>query len=165
MQLGESFVGAGPEAAHVNTILGDRLGPVGTAWATALATPREGHAGFVVVAKPNVPVLPFTLFVNKATIASPQHGKITWGAAQLGIAAGVLDALEAGSIDHSQVHGLAIIAAVWVDPDAKDEDLVFENNRRSMSEAIQRGATHEARVEDLLALGGDLGNAYYLPKA
>ncbi|MCX6512327.1 MAG: formaldehyde-activating enzyme [Actinobacteria bacterium] len=167
MELGESFVGAGPEAAHVNTILGDRLGPVGTAWATALATPREGHAGLVVVAKPNLPVLPFTLFVNKATIASPLHGKLTWGAAQLGIAAGVLDALGAGSIDQSQVHELAIIAAVWVDPDAKDEDLVFENNRRSMSEALQSGATRVPRVEDLLGYvaRAGFGNAYYVPKS
>ena len=31
IDVGESFVGSGAEAAHVNTVLGDREGPVGTA--------------------------------------------------------------------------------------------------------------------------------------
>ena len=37
--IGESFVGEGAEAAHINTVLGARRAPVGTAWATALADP------------------------------------------------------------------------------------------------------------------------------
>jgi 5,6,7,8-tetrahydromethanopterin hydro-lyase len=44
MLIGESFVGDGAEAAHVNTVLGRRDGPVGVARATALATPRPGNA-------------------------------------------------------------------------------------------------------------------------
>ncbi len=73
MQLGEAFIGEGANAAHVNTVLGPRDGPVGTAWATALATPSAGHAPFVVVLQPGVPVKPFTLFVNKARIESDGH--------------------------------------------------------------------------------------------
>ena len=42
MWIGESFVGDGPNAAHVNTVLGGRDGPVGAAWATGLATPSAG---------------------------------------------------------------------------------------------------------------------------
>ena len=84
MQLGESFVGDGQNAAHLNTVVGEREGPVGTAWATALATPREGHSAFVVVAQPNVPVKPFTLFVNKATISSERHGTRPGEPARLG---------------------------------------------------------------------------------
>jgi len=37
MAIGESFIGEGAEAAHLNTVLGRKDGPVGTAWATALA--------------------------------------------------------------------------------------------------------------------------------
>jgi 5,6,7,8-tetrahydromethanopterin hydro-lyase len=37
MLIGESLVGEGTEAAHVNTVPGRRDGPVGVAWATALA--------------------------------------------------------------------------------------------------------------------------------
>jgi 5,6,7,8-tetrahydromethanopterin hydro-lyase len=35
MLTGESFVGESAEAAHVNTVLGRRVGLVGVAWATA----------------------------------------------------------------------------------------------------------------------------------
>src|SRR5271157_6452284 len=65
-QVGEAFVGAGHDAAHLNTALGRRGGALETAWTTSLATPRAGHVPFVVVIQPNVAVQPPTLFVNKA---------------------------------------------------------------------------------------------------
>ena len=82
--IGESYVGEGAEAAHIDGVLGDRDGPVGAAWATALATPRAGHVAFVTVIQPNLPVKPLTLFVNKAPMADEQHGDLTWGAAEAG---------------------------------------------------------------------------------
>ena len=79
MQVGEGFAGSGPDAAHVNTVLGPKDGPVGTAWATALATPRTGHVPFVVVLRPNLAVKPMTLFVNKAAVspADDRHARLT----------------------------------------------------------------------------------------
>jgi len=112
VQIGEAFVGDGADAAHVNTILGERSGPVGTAWATALATPTAGHAPFVAVLQPGLPVQPFTLFVNKAAIAGDAHGTLTWGAAQAGVAAGVADAVAAGVIPAARLGELVVIAAV-----------------------------------------------------
>jgi 5,6,7,8-tetrahydromethanopterin hydro-lyase len=134
-QFGEGFAGDGANAAHVNTMVGERTGPVGTAWATALATPSEGHVPFVVVARPNLPVVPFTLFVNKATIASTRHAALTWGAAQAGVAAGVLEVKLADAAGE-----LCIVAAVWVDPEADDEEAVFEHNRDATVAAITMGA-------------------------
>lgn len=133
-ELGEGFAGSGDDAAHVNTVLGRRDGPVGTAWATALATPSAGHVPFVVVAEPNLPVVPFTLFVNKAAIAGDRHGTLTWGAAQAGVAAGVIDS----SIEDKGAE-LCIIAAVWVAPDAVDEEAVYVNNRRATALALEMG--------------------------
>ena len=93
MQIGEGFAGDGANAAHINTVLGSKDGPVGVAWTTALATPRAGHTPFVVVVRPNVPVKPLTLFVNKATVdaANDRHGTLTWGAAQAGVGGGLPD--------------------------------------------------------------------------
>lgn len=139
MELGESFVGAGAEAAHINTVLGPRDGPVGQAWATALATPRQGHAAFVVVLQPGLPVQPFTLFVNKASIAGGEHARMTWGPAQAGVAAGVADAVHAGAITADEATGLALITAVWVDPAAADAEVVFANNRQAVAEALAAG--------------------------
>ena len=60
VQIGESFVGEGVNAAHINTVLGHRDGPAGVAWATALATPSAGHVPFMAVLRPSLPVKPLT---------------------------------------------------------------------------------------------------------
>ena len=140
MWIGEAFVGEGAEAAHVNTVLGSRDGPVGTAWVTALATPSAGHAPFVALLRPGVPVQPMTLFVNKAAIAGEGHGRLTWGAAQAGVAGGVADAV-AGSGDRRRRGRptLVLIVAVWVDPEAADEEAVYVNNRAATLGALTAG--------------------------
>ena len=153
MQVGEAFVGKPPNAAHVNTILGDTNGPVGTAWATALATPRQGHAAFVVALQPGVAVKPATLFVNKAALAGERHETLTWGAAQAGVARGVTEAVRTGTVPSGDVDDLVLIAAVWVDPEADDEDAVYDHNAEATRLALEAGARGLPRLEDVLAAG------------
>jgi 5,6,7,8-tetrahydromethanopterin hydro-lyase len=162
-QIGESFVGDGVDAAHVNTVLGRYGGAVETAWATALATPRPGNAAFVAVLRPNLPVQPLTLFVNKATIAGDRHGELTWGAAQAGVAAGVADAVADGVVPEAEAAELLLIAAVWVNPDASDADAVFANNRRAVAEALANGAARRPSVADVLAHRDAPFNPYFRP--
>jgi 5,6,7,8-tetrahydromethanopterin hydro-lyase len=153
MQIGEGFAGDGPNAAHVNTVLGPKDGPVGTAWTTALATPRLGHAPFVVVAKPNVPVKPPTLFVNKAAIDSDAHARLTWGAAQAGVAAGVIAALRKGAVAESDADTFVLVAAVWVNPTADDEEAVYANNETATLAALAAGHDRTPSVAEILAVG------------
>ena len=54
--------------------------------------------------------------MNKATATDDRHQTITWGAAQLGIAQGVLDAVADGLIEATG--DLLVLVAVWVDPGA-----------------------------------------------
>lgn len=143
MLIGEGFSGDGVNAAHVNVVLGDRNGPVGTAWATALATPRPGHVPFVAVARPGVPVQPFTLFVNKATIESDAHGGLTWGAAQAGVSAGVGDS-HRNLVGHESS---VLIAAVWVNPLADDEEAVFSNNRTATAAALAMATSGDPGID------------------
>jgi 5,6,7,8-tetrahydromethanopterin hydro-lyase len=157
--IGEGFAGSGPNAAHINTVLGARDGPVGTAWATALATPRAGHASFVVVARPNMPVKPPTLFVNKAEIREEAHGFLHWGAAQAAVAEGVLDSVANGTI--LQPDELALIAAVWVDWAAADEEEVFANNLEATRSALASAAEGRPRLEELLAIRGEPQNPFF----
>jgi 5,6,7,8-tetrahydromethanopterin hydro-lyase len=159
--IGEGFAGQGPNAAHINTVLGLRDGPVGTAWATALATPRAGHASFVVVARPNMPVKPPTLFVNKAEIRGDQHGLLHWGAAQAAIARGVLESVGKGTIPPGEVEELALIAAVWVDWAASDEEEVFANNLEATRAALSSAAEGRPRLEDLLAIASEPANPFF----
>ena len=163
IEIGEAFVGAGAEAAHLNTVLGPRNGPVGTAWATALATPATGHAPFVAVVRPGLPAKPLTLFVNKAAIADERHGKLTWGAAQAGVASGVMDAVAAGVIAAADVDALALIAAVWVDPAARDAAAVFRNNREATARALAAGRRAEPALADVLVARAHPGNPFFEP--
>lgn len=163
MIIGESFVGTGANAAHVNTVLGRRDGPVGAAWVMALATPRAGFAAFVAIAQPGVAVIPPTLFVNKAAIDGELHGRLTWGAAQAGVARGVGQALEKGVIRHEQAGELALIAAVWVNPAADDPQAVYENNVTATLHALRNGQAGGPGLDEFLAAARSPFNAFYEP--
>jgi len=163
MQIGESFIGTGAAAAHINTVLGARSGPAGVAWATALATPRAGHTPFVAVLRPGVPARPLTLFVNKATVAGDAHATLTWGPAQAGVAAGVMDAVAAEVIPSQGVDDLVVVAAVWVDPRAgqDDADAVYRNNRLATAQALQAGAAGSPAVDVALVARDRPDNPFY----
>ncbi|MGH3043184.1 MAG: formaldehyde-activating enzyme [Gaiellaceae bacterium] len=159
--LGEGFAGSGPSAAHVNTVLGRKGGPVETAWATALATPRQGHIPFVAVLRPNMPVKPATLFINKADIRGDRHAELTWGAAQAGVAQGVLEAVADGTIPAGEVDDLILIAAVWVDWAADDEEAIYSGNVEATRSALAAGAEGRPAIEELLALRNEPANPFF----
>lgn len=164
-QVGEAFVGEGPAAAHVNTVLGARGGPVEAAWATALATPRPGHVPFVACVRPNVAAKPATVFVNKATVEGEVHASLTWGPAQAGVAAGVADAVRDGIVPAHLVDDLLLIAAVWVDPGATPDlaGAVYRHNREATRAALAAGAEARPALDDVLAAAGAPSNAHFDP--
>ncbi len=131
------------------------------AFATALATPRPGHVAFLTVIRPGLPVKPFTLFVNKAELSSPGHSQLTWGAAQAGVASGVLGAVAAGVIAQAEVDDLLLIAAVWVDPQAEEEAAVYEHNRQATRQALINGARRLPSLDDLLSVADAPKNPFY----
>jgi 5,6,7,8-tetrahydromethanopterin hydro-lyase len=77
--------------------------------------------------------------VNKATIETEQHGVLTWGAAQHGVARGVQRARDNGVFGASDLHELALIVAVWVNPFADDAVQVEENNAEATYLALKSG--------------------------
>jgi 5,6,7,8-tetrahydromethanopterin hydro-lyase len=145
----------------VNTVLGRKGGPVETAWATALATPRQGHIPFVAVLRPNMPVKPATLFVNKADIRGDRHAELTWGAAQAGVAQGVLEAVADGTIPAGEVDDLILIAAVWVDWAADDEEAIYSGNVEATRGALAAGAEGRPAIEELLGLRSGPANPFF----
>ena len=78
--------------------------------------------------------------MNKATALDDRHETITWGAAQLGIGQGVLDAVADGLLEATG--DLIVLVAVWVDPAADDETAVRLANRAAVRKAhrhLRRG--------------------------
>jgi 5,6,7,8-tetrahydromethanopterin hydro-lyase len=164
LQIGESFIGTGANAAHINTVFGNREGPAGVAWATALATPSQGHVPFVAVLKPSLPTKPITLFVTKAAPASDNHGLMIWGAAQAGVASGVADAVAEGFIAREHLDNSCIITAVWVNPEANDADEVYRNNRLATKNALANGSKNLPGIEEVLENRALPHNPYYTAK-
>ncbi len=163
MLIGESFVGEGADAAHVNTVLGRRDGPVGVAWATALATPRPGNSAFVAVVRPGIPAKPLTLFVSQASVAGDEHAALTWGAAQAGVACGVADAVADGIVTEADADELLLIAAVWVNPAAFDAAKVYANNRAATAAALRAGVAGSPGLAEVLAARDHPVNPYFDP--
>jgi 5,6,7,8-tetrahydromethanopterin hydro-lyase len=145
----------------VNTVLGRKGGPVETAWATALATPRPGHVPFVVVLRPNMPVKPLTLFVNKADVRGDRHAALTWGAAQAGVARGVLDAVADDVVPAGEVDELLLVAAVWVDWAADGEEELYAGNVEATRAALAASTEGRPAIEELLALRAKPENPFF----
>jgi 5,6,7,8-tetrahydromethanopterin hydro-lyase len=166
LYIGEGFEGNGGNAAHINLLLGPKQGPIATAWATAAASPGPGHIPFQVVLKPNLPVKPATLFVAKAVLRDAKHENMTWGPAQLGVAAGITRAMLDGVLPSGAEESWLAIALVWVNWNADDADQVYANNKVAARAAAQRALTAgwPSRA-DLSAGLTSLGNPFYTPKS
>lgn len=164
LQIGESFIGDGAHAAHINTVFGHREGPAGVAWATALATPSGGHVPFVAVLRPSLPVKPLTLFVTKAAPAGDGHGLLIWGPAQAGVAAGVADALADGILSIQEADSHVVIAAVWVNPAAVEADQIYRNNRTATRTALENGARLLPTTDEVIAARHAPANPFYTPR-
>ena len=108
---------------------------------------------------------PFTLFVNKSAVdteKNERHARLTWGAAQAGVAAGVIAAVRKGVVSEADADKLLLIAAVWVDPKADDEDAVYANNEAATLAALVAGRDGSPTVADVLAAGAPQ-NPFFRP--
>jgi formaldehyde-activating enzyme len=138
-RIGEGWGGpAGANGSHVNVVLARRGSPTAAALLATLTTPSPGHTPILVVVgedQPSYePVWPPTIMINKATALEERHQGITWGAAQIGIAQGVLDAVADGLIEPTG--DLLVFVSVWVDPAASEETTVRAANREAVGKAI-----------------------------
>jgi len=137
-RIGEGWGGRSPNGAHVNVVLARRGSATAAAAVSMLAHPSPGHTPVLVCVGPDQPsyepVWPPTLMMNKATALEERHQTLTWGAAQLGIGQGVLDAVADGLVEATQE--LVVLVAVWIDAAATDETAVRLAARGAMRKAV-----------------------------
>jgi 5,6,7,8-tetrahydromethanopterin hydro-lyase len=151
MLIGEAFAGHGANGAHLTVLIGRKGGPVESAWATALATPRAGFVTSLAVVRPNLAVKPLTLFVNRTEVRDEAHERMTRGPAQAGVAAGVAAAISDELIPAEAIDEILLIATAWVDPAADDVASVHAHNHAATHDAILAAVRGEPRIEDVLA--------------
>jgi len=162
-RVGEAWAGEVPNGSHVNLVLARRGSPTAAAAAGALAAPGPGHAPFLACLGAGTVVRPATIVVNKTTIVDERLARLTWGAAQLGLAQGVLDAVADGLLDPGEAADVVLLVALWVDPDAYDETALRVANRAVIHAAIA-DALAPFGADEARALAGrreDAANAFY----
>jgi 5,6,7,8-tetrahydromethanopterin hydro-lyase len=99
--------------------------------------------------------------MNKATATDERHQTLTWGAAQLGIGQGVLDAVAGGLLAADR--DTLVFVAVWVDPAGADETAVRRAAREATGAAVGDavGGSDPAAVERLVRDRDALANPFY----
>jgi formaldehyde-activating enzyme len=153
-RIGEGWGGdPGPNGIHVNVVLGRRGSPTAAQILGTMTSPSPGHTPILVVVGEDEtryePVWPPTIMINKATALEERHQTMTWGAAQLGIAQGVLDAVADGLLEPT--HETLVLACIWVNPGADDETAVRRASRRATARALE-AAIQGRDAETALAL-------------
>jgi bifunctional enzyme Fae/Hps len=136
--IGEALVGDGPELAHIDLLVGDKNGPVGSAFANALSQLSAGHTPLLAVIRPNLLTKPATVIIPKVTLKKGEQVKEMFGPVQAAVAKAVADCLEEGVFNGINIDDIVIIASVYLAPDAEDYNRIYRYNYGAMKLSLSR---------------------------
>jgi 5,6,7,8-tetrahydromethanopterin hydro-lyase len=151
MFIGEALAGDGNEIAHIDLLIGEKNGPVGVAFANALATQSQGHSSLLAVIAPNLICKPATVMITKVTIKGAKQAVQMFGPAQAAVARAVADSVAAGVIPASKADDYVIICGVFIHWDAADDNKIFQYNYEATKMAIKSAMTGEPKIADITA--------------
>ena len=151
MFIGEALSGDGKEIAHIDLLIGSKDGPVGNAFANALARQSEGHSNLLAVLAPNLAVKPATVMITKVTIKGAKQAVQMFGPAQAAVAKAVADSVAAGVIPKSDAESLVIVCGVFIHWLAVDDKKIYDFNYQATMEAIASAMKGKPSVDEMLA--------------
>lgn len=151
MFIGEALSGDGNEIAHIDLLVGSKDGPVGTAFANALARQSEGHSNLLAVLTPNLAVKPSTVMVTKVTIKGMKQAVQMFGPAQAAVAKAVADSVADGVIAKDQCEDLVIVCGVFIHPAAEDDKKIYEYNYAATKDAIVNAMGSKPSADEMVA--------------
>ena len=151
MYIGEALVGEGNEVAHIDLLIGSKDGPVGFAFANALANQSHGHSNLLAVIAPNLVCKPATVMITKVTIKGAKQAVQMFGPAQAAVARAVVDSVSSGVIPRDKVDDYCILVGVFIHWDAKDDKKIFDFNYRATKQALERALKGQPRIDDVIA--------------
>jgi 5,6,7,8-tetrahydromethanopterin hydro-lyase len=151
MFIGEALSGDGNEIAHIDLLIGSKDGPVGHAFADALARQSNGHNNLLAVLTPNLAVKPATVMITKVTIKGMKQAVQMFGPAQAGVAKAVADSVEAGVIPKSQAEDLVIVCGVFIHPAAADDKKIYQYNYDATKMAIANAMGGKPTADEMIA--------------
>ncbi len=151
MFIGEALVGEGNEVSHIDLMIGDKDGPVGVAFANALADQKAGHSNLLAVLTPNVAVKPATVMITKVTIKGAKQAVQMFGPAQWAVAKAVADSVAEGVIPKDQAENLVIVCGVFIHWEANDDAKIREYNYEATKLSIARAMKGEPSADEMIA--------------
>jgi 5,6,7,8-tetrahydromethanopterin hydro-lyase len=132
-------------------LIGDKEGPVGNAFANALARQSEGHSNLLAVLTPNLAVKPSTVLITKVTIKGMKQAVQMFGPAQAAVAKAVADSVEAGVIPKADAEKLVIVCGVFIHPAAADDKKIYEFNYAATKDAIANAMKGKPSADEMVA--------------
>jgi bifunctional enzyme Fae/Hps len=157
--IGESLEGEGNELAHIDLMIGDKMGPVGTAFANGMSQLSAGHTPLLAVVRPNLLTKPATLIIPKVTLKKTAQVNAIFGAVQAAVAKAVADSVEEGVFDDVDIDDIVILASVYLHPEAADYNRIYRYNYGAMKQAIERAFAQFPSKEVLLKEKDRAGHA------
>jgi 5,6,7,8-tetrahydromethanopterin hydro-lyase len=161
MSVGEALVGSGNEVAHIDLLIGSKEGPVGMAFANALADQKSGHSNLMAVLEPNLLCKPATVLITKVTIKGAKQAVQMFGPAQKAVAKAVADSVASGVIPKDQAESLVIVCGVFIHWDASDDAKIYEYNYEATKLSIQRAMKNEPKIDEVLAKKDTAKHPFY----
>jgi 5,6,7,8-tetrahydromethanopterin hydro-lyase len=151
MFIGEALCGDGNEIAHIDLLIGSKDGPVGVAFANALARQSEGHSNLLAVLTPNLAVKPATVMITKVTIKGMKQAVQMFGPAQAAVAKAVADSVAAGVIPKGDAEKLVIVCGVFIHPAAADDKKIHDYNYEATKLAIANAMKGSPSADEMIA--------------
>src|SRR4051812_11177525 len=151
MNIGEALVGEGNEIAHIDLLIGTKTGPVGAAFASALANQSAGDSNLLAVLTPNVLAKPATVLITKVTIKGMKQAVQMFGPAQYAVAKAVADCVAAGTIPIAQAEDLVIVCGVFIHPAADDNAKILQYNYEATKLSIERAMSNQPSAQEVVA--------------
>jgi 4-hydroxy-tetrahydrodipicolinate synthase len=135
------------EVAHIDLLIGSIDGPVGKAYANALANPSKDREALQVILEPNMAVKPPTIIVPTVPVKGMRDASFVYGPAQEAIAKAIVQSIEDGILPETDE--LVMIANVFVHPSASRRKRVYINNFKAMRHAIRKAIEGRPSFDEL----------------
>ena len=136
--VGEALIGDGAELAHIDLLMGDKEGPIGSAFANAISQLSSGHTPLLAVVRPNLLTKPATIVIPKVTLKDMSQVNEMFGPVQAAVAKAVADCVEEGAFAGIDIEGTVIMVSAFVHPDAKDYNKIYRYNYGATKLSIHR---------------------------
>jgi len=163
MFIGEALAGDGNEVAHIDLLIGSKDGPVGTAFANALANQTAGHSNLLAVLAPNLAVKPSTVLITKVTIKGATQAVQMFGPAQAAVAKAVADSVAEGVIPKDQCEDLVIVCGVFIHWEAQDDTKIYDYNYEATKASIASAMGGKPTADEMVR-GKDSAKHPFSPK-